>query len=64
LFFICTYLFLFNFSYLADDEDSSYHESEGEDITLGSQDTNIDDSKIQVLEEEEATPTPKKPSSV
>ena len=60
-----TYLFPFNFSYLAEDEDSSYKESEGEDISLGSQDTNIDESEIQDLEEEEATmPTPKKPSTV
>jgi hypothetical protein len=65
LFFIYTYLFLFDFSYLAEDEDNSYQESEGEDISLGSQDTNIDDSEIQDLEEEEATmPTPKKPSTV
>jgi hypothetical protein len=63
LFFIYTYLFLFDFSYLVEEEDSSYQESEGEDISLGSQDTNIDDSKIQDLEEEEATmPTPKNPS--
>jgi len=61
LFFIYTYLFLFDFSYLAEDEDSSYQESEGEDISLGSQDTNIDNSKMQDLEEEETTmPTPKK----
>ena len=60
-----TYLVLFNLSYLADREDSSYKESEGEDISLGSQDTNIDESEIQDLEEEEATmPTPKKPSTV
>ena len=55
-----TYLFLFNSSYLADDEDSSCQESEGEDISLGLQDTKIDDSEIHDLEEEVATmPTPK-----
>ena len=52
---------------MADNEDSSYQESEEEDISLGSQDTNIGDSEIQDLEEKEeeaTTPTPKKPSSV
>ena len=63
--FIFTYLFLFNFSYLAVNNSSSYQESEGEDISLGSQDTNIDELETQDLEEEEATMhTPKKPSSV
>jgi hypothetical protein len=64
LFFIYTYLFLFDFSYLAEDEDNSYQESEGEDISLGSQDTDIDDSEIQDLEEEATMPTPKKPANV
>jgi hypothetical protein len=60
LFLIFTYLFLFNFSYSADDKDSSYQESGGKRISLGSQDTNIDNSKIHDLKEEETTmPTPK-----
>ena len=62
MFLIFTYLFLFNFSYLAEDnnddnddeDDSSYQDSEGDDISLGSQDTNIDNTEIQDLEKEEA----------
>ena len=48
----------------ADNKDSSYEHSDKKEISLGSEDANVQEEEIECLKEESATmPTPKKPSS-